>query len=106
MRLNYGSPVACWRLGNDVVASEVSVNDGNRYVNIRSLVSVRNNTEFTLDICLKLRAANGDAKPAIGERIEAQYDGSELATAELFESQKYDTARGWIPCTNFEEVSQ
>ncbi|KAL8529518.1 hypothetical protein ACS0TY_006808 [Phlomoides rotata] len=103
MRLNYGSPVACWRLGNDVVASEVSVNDGNRHVDIRSLASVRNNTEFTLDICLKLRAANGDANPAIGERKEAQYDGSELATDELFESQKYNTAHGWIPCTNFEE---
>ncbi|KAI3453469.1 hypothetical protein Pfo_010132 [Paulownia fortunei] len=103
LRLNYGSPAACWQLGNDVVASEVSVKDGNRYVNIRSLVSVRNNTNFTLDLCLKLRSANGDAKSVIGERKEAQYDRSEFATDELFESQKYDTTLGWVPCTNFKE---
>lgn len=87
MRLNYGSPVACWQLGNDLVASEVRVNDGNRYVDIRSLVSVRNNTDFTLDLCLKLRTTKTDAKSVIGERKEVQYDGSELATNELFESQ-------------------
>lgn len=98
MRLNYGSPVACWQLGNNVVASEVSVIDGNRHVNIRSLVSIRNNTVFTLDICLKLRAANGDANLAIDER-------KDVTTDELFESQKYNTSRGWLPCTNFEEVS-
>ncbi|RWV92047.1 hypothetical protein BHE74_00014745 [Ensete ventricosum] len=38
MRLNYAAPAACWRFGNDVVASEVSVKNGNRYVEIRSLV--------------------------------------------------------------------
>ncbi|KAH6774114.1 pleckstrin homology domain-containing protein [Perilla frutescens var. frutescens] len=103
LRLNYGSPAACWRLGNDLVASEVRVNDGNRYVNIRSLVSVRNNTEFTLDLCLKLRATNIDAESVIGEEKEAEYDGSELATDELFESQKYSTNNGWLACTNFEE---
>ncbi|KAK6146409.1 hypothetical protein DH2020_020278 [Rehmannia glutinosa] len=103
VRLNYGSPVACWRLGNDVVASEVRVNDGNRYVNIRSLVSVRNNTDFTLDFCLKLRSENGDAKSEIGERKKALYDGSDFATDELFESQKYNTTLGWVPSTNFEE---
>ncbi|GFP96481.1 vacuolar protein sorting-associated protein 13c [Phtheirospermum japonicum] len=102
VRLNYGSPAACWRLGNDVVASEVSVNDGNRYVNIRSLVSVRNNTDFTLDFCLKLGTANG-ANSGIGESIETPYDGSEFATDEQFESQKYNSTLGWVPCTNFEE---
>lgn len=52
VRLNYASPAACWRLGNDVVASEVSMQDGNRYVNVRSLVSVENNTDYLLDLCL------------------------------------------------------
>uniref|UniRef100_A0A1J3IIE4 Putative vacuolar protein sorting-associated protein 13A n=1 Tax=Noccaea caerulescens TaxID=107243 RepID=A0A1J3IIE4_NOCCA len=53
VRLNYASPAACWRLGNDVVASEVSMHDGNRYVNVRSLVSVENSTDYLLDLCLK-----------------------------------------------------
>ncbi|KAL1194607.1 hypothetical protein V5N11_031431 [Cardamine amara subsp. amara] len=53
VRLNYAAPAACWRLGNDVVASEVSMQDGNRYVNVRSLVSVENSTDFLLDLCLQ-----------------------------------------------------
>ncbi|XP_010540792.1 PREDICTED: uncharacterized protein LOC104814451 [Tarenaya hassleriana] len=53
VRLNYAAPAACWRLGNDVVASEVSMQDGNRYVNVRSLVSVCNSTDFLLDLCLQ-----------------------------------------------------
>lgn len=53
VRLNYAAPAACWRLGNDVVASEVSLQEGNRYVNVRSLVSVENNTDFLLDLCLQ-----------------------------------------------------
>lgn len=106
MKLNYGSPVACWQLGNHLVASEVRVCDGNRHVNIRSLVSVRNNTEFTLELCLKLSATKTDAKSVIAERKDAQYDGSKLATNELFESQKYSTTNGWLACTNFEEVNR
>ncbi|VVA93348.1 unnamed protein product [Arabis nemorensis] len=53
VRLNYAAPAACWRLGNDVVASEVSMQDGNRYVNVRTLVSVENNTDLLLDVCLQ-----------------------------------------------------
>ncbi|KAL6543919.1 hypothetical protein OROGR_010416 [Orobanche gracilis] len=102
VRLNYGSPAACWRLGDDVVASEVSVSDGSRYVNIRSLVSVRNETDLTLDICLKLGSANG-ADAGKGGTKDASYNGSEFATDEQFESQTYTTALGWVPCTNFEE---
>lgn len=52
VRLNYAAPAACWRLGNAVVASEVSVKDGNRYVDIRSLVTVHNATEFILELSL------------------------------------------------------
>lgn len=52
VRLNYAAHAACWRLGNYVVASEVSVKDGNKNVNIRSLVSVHNATEFILELCL------------------------------------------------------
>ncbi|XP_021892866.1 uncharacterized protein LOC110810873 isoform X2 [Carica papaya] len=52
VKLNYATPAACWRLGNDVIASEVSVKDGNRYMTIRSLVAICNNTDFLLDLCL------------------------------------------------------
>ncbi|CAN8324888.1 unnamed protein product [Cochlearia groenlandica] len=58
VRLNYAAPAACWRLGNDVIASEVSLQDGNRYVNVRSLVSVENNTDFLLDICLQPKVSS------------------------------------------------
>ena len=62
VRLNYAAPAACWRLGNDVVASEVSIKDGNRYVNIRSLVSVCNATEFELELCLVSQASKGNLR--------------------------------------------
>ncbi|XP_059641926.1 uncharacterized protein LOC132283907 [Cornus florida] len=94
VRLNYAAPAACWRLGNDVVASEVSVKDGNRYVTIRSLVSVRNNTEFTLDLCLKLRASLDNAS----EPEEIQSDGNRFETDEFFETEKYNPASGWVGC--------
>ncbi|XP_051144600.1 uncharacterized protein LOC127260739 isoform X2 [Andrographis paniculata] len=103
LRLNYGAPAASWQLGNDIVASEVSVIGGNRYVNLRSLVSVCNSTEFTLDLCLKLIYTNGNSVPETGVMNETPYKGSEFETDELFESQKYDTTHGWVSCTNFEE---
>lgn len=62
VRLNYAAPAACWRLGNDVVASELSIMEGSRYVNIRSLVSVCNCTEFMLELCLVSQESRGDAK--------------------------------------------
>ncbi|KAL7609935.1 hypothetical protein Lser_V15G10156 [Lactuca serriola] len=58
VRLNYVAHAACWPLGNAVVASEVLVEDGNRYVNIRSLVSVTNNTDLVLELCLQLDASS------------------------------------------------
>nr|XP_043638921.1 uncharacterized protein LOC122610015 [Erigeron canadensis] len=58
VRLNYVAHASCWPLGNAVVASEVIVEDGNRYVNIRSLVSVSNNTDLVLELCFQLDASN------------------------------------------------
>ncbi|KAL0326635.1 UNVERIFIED_CONTAM: hypothetical protein Sangu_1741500 [Sesamum angustifolium] len=72
LRLNYGAPAACWRLGNDVVASE---------------------------LCLKHRAANGVAESMSGERKEAKYEEC-FATDEHFESQKYDSTLGWVSTRN------
>lgn len=57
MKLNYAVPAACWRFGNCVIASEATVKEGNRYVSIRSLVSVTNTTNFVVDLRLKGRSA-------------------------------------------------
>ncbi|OIT20384.1 hypothetical protein A4A49_38348 [Nicotiana attenuata] len=94
VRLNYAAPAACWRLGNTVVASEVSIADGNRYVNIRSLVSVRNYTEFTLDLQLILGALNEKKRPDDDERKKVY--GDEIVTDEFFETQKYNRDIGWF----------
>ncbi|XAR70581.1 hypothetical protein NMG60_11027484 [Bertholletia excelsa] len=98
VRLNYAAPAACWRLGDDVVASEVSVKHGNRYVNIRSLVSVQNNTDFILDLCLKLGdTARNLSSPEDAERPnKIQTDVNRIETEEIFETEKYIPDIGWV----------
>ncbi|KAF7828516.1 Vacuolar protein sorting-associated protein 13C [Senna tora] len=100
VRLNYSAPAACWRLGNDVVASEVSVKDGNRYVNIRSLVSVHNNTDLVLDLCLTSKTSWEKntvlRNPNNSESI--QIEGNRVQTDEFFETEKYNPHIGWIGC--------
>ncbi|XP_065619172.1 uncharacterized protein LOC112023786 [Quercus suber] len=98
VRLNYAAPAACWRLGNDVVASEVSVKDGNRYVNIRSLVSVHNNTDFILDLCLVSKASTENVRPQDGASNSKglQIDGRNVKTDEFFETEKCDPTIGWV----------
>ena len=100
VRLNYVAPAACWRLGNDVVASEVSVKDGNRYVNIRSLVSVHNNTDFILDLCLVYKASSElmDRPTDISMPEGVQFDGIGIQTDEFFETEMYDSNIGWVGC--------
>ncbi|KAK9984845.1 hypothetical protein SO802_034370 [Lithocarpus litseifolius] len=101
VRLNYAAPAACWRLGNDVVASEVSVKDGNRYVNIRSLVSVHNNTDFILDLCLVSKASTENVRPQDGASNSKglQIDGRNVKTDEFFETEKCDPTIGWVGCS-------
>lgn len=108
VRLNYAAPAACWRLGNDVVASEVRIKDGNRYVNIRSLVSVRNSTDFTLDVCLKLRDSDGNIQTLEGasKSEEIGMDISSILTDEFFETEKYDPTLGWISCVAKSELDR
>ncbi|KAK9266873.1 hypothetical protein L1049_027132 [Liquidambar formosana] len=100
VRLNYASPAACWRLGNDVVASEVNVKDGNRYVTIRSLVSVCNNTDITLDLCLKPNASSENMSPLIdvNKPKGIQIDDEKIVTDEFFETEKYNPTIGWLGC--------
>lgn len=103
VKLNYAAPAACWRLGNNVVASEVSIMENNRYVNIRSLVSVRNDTEFTMHLRLKLRTSDETITPD-NERKEENDNGYEFVPCELFETQKYTPTAGWVGL-DFNEAS-
>lgn len=101
VRLNYAAPAACWRLGNDVVASEVIVKDGNRYVNIRTLVSVRNSTDFTLDVSLELKSTTETVEHMNKEqKTEEPLDRDSISTDAFFETEKYDPSIGWVSCSN------
>lgn len=98
VRLNYAAPAACWRLGNDVIASEVNILDGNRYVNIRSLVAVTNKTDFVLEFRLKTKPSDED-RVALDTRTEKDQDSSHSVireTDELFETEKYVSSIGWV----------
>nr|XP_009413254.1 PREDICTED: uncharacterized protein LOC103994598 isoform X1 [Musa acuminata subsp. malaccensis] len=102
MRLNYAAPAACWRFGNDVVASEVSVKNGNRYVEIRSLVSVTNNTDFFIDLCLKSNSSSEYSRSA-DEEInipDRGFDVNKFEMEEFFEIEKNDPLVGWISCSS------
>lgn len=110
VRLNYAAPAACWRLGNDVVASEVVVKDGNRYVNIRSLVSVLNNTGFVLDLCLVSKASreqmrtqqlNGSREHGSSQRVD-----DNIQIDEFFETEKYDPEIGWVAFQSIQDHSE
>ncbi|KAL2348225.1 hypothetical protein Fmac_002225 [Flemingia macrophylla] len=102
VRLNYATPAACWRLGNVVVASEASVKDGNRYVNIRSLVSVRNNTNFVLDLCLTSKASSEKAH-LLQYSTNSQTESNRIQTDEFFETEKLTPHIGWVSCSGDSE---
>ncbi|XP_057978559.1 uncharacterized protein LOC131164992 isoform X2 [Malania oleifera] len=100
VRLNYAAPAACWRFGNDVVASEVSIEDGNRCMNIRSLVSVCNKTNFMLDLSLKPKAPSENVKPIsdVGKLEGSQSNNDFFQMDEFFETEKYSPTMGWLGC--------
>ncbi|CAI0538916.1 unnamed protein product [Linum tenue] len=101
VRLNYAAPAACWRLGNDVVASEVNVRDGNRYVTIRSLVSVRNDTDFLLDTRLVSKSSYEMVRSQEASSSEALDIGNDgIQVEEYFETQTYDPTNGWVSCSS------
>jgi hypothetical protein len=86
VKLNYATPATCWRFGNDVIASEMTVRDNDRYVTVRSLVSVTNNTSFFIEVRLK------------GKMIECGelgIDDVRVESDEFVESQKYISSSGW-----------
>nr|XP_027080056.1 uncharacterized protein LOC113703042 isoform X2 [Coffea arabica] len=96
VRLNYAAPAACWQFGNSLVASEVSVNDSNRYVIIRSMVSVRNDTDIVLDLCLKLSASSQKNMPGEDEKMVVTRERNQFVTDEFFENEQYNPAVGWV----------
>ncbi|XP_008465914.2 uncharacterized protein LOC103503494 isoform X1 [Cucumis melo] len=100
VRLNYATPAACWRLGNDVIASQVTVKDSSRYVTIRSLVSVQNNTDFILDVCLMSKHYK-EGIHLLDEtgNSDGSITGSNMVVVEEFyETEKYIPTAGWISC--------
>jgi vacuolar protein sorting-associated protein 13A/C len=70
MKLNYAVPAACWRFGDCVIASEATVKEGNRYVGIRSLVSITNSTDFAIDLRLKGRNSQSEGVGGQGENTD------------------------------------
>ncbi|XP_073000916.1 uncharacterized protein [Typha latifolia] len=102
VRLNYAAPAACWRLGNDVIASEVIVKDGNRYVNIRSLVSVTNNTDFAIDVRLQGRSSSEHPRSDDGsQNLDLECPDMRFEMDELFEQEIFDPSGGWVRCPSF-----
>jgi vacuolar protein sorting-associated protein 13A/C len=98
VRLNYAAPAACWRLCNAVVASEASVKDGNRYVSIRSLVSVRNNTDFVLDLRLtsKVPSENVNLLKSSSDSESTASESYRIQTDEFYETEKLTAHIGWV----------
>ncbi|KAI4338425.1 hypothetical protein MLD38_023489 [Melastoma candidum] len=98
VRLNYAAPAAFWRFGNDVVASEVCLKNGDRYVDIRSLVTVKNSTDLALDICLKLVAAeDGAADISDSHGFKGiEVEDKKFHSDEYFETEVYDKNIGWV----------
>lgn len=99
VRLNYAAPAACWRFGTDVIASEVSLEDGNTYVNIRSLVSVTNNTDIVIELRLKGKCRTESPRQVNGKQIVyAESDDTRIETDEFFETEIYIPSSGWVAC--------
>ncbi|ONK73416.1 uncharacterized protein A4U43_C04F31270 [Asparagus officinalis] len=106
VRLNYAAHAACWRLGNDVIASEVTVKDGNRYVSMRSLVSVTNKTDFVVDLRLKSMSSSegevnykdddDDHHDGDDDDEDKGLDGNRFYTEEFFEVERYAPSTGWV----------
>jgi len=82
MKLNYAVPAACWRFGNCVIASEATVNEGNRYVSIRSLVSITNTTNFVVDLRLKGRSVQSALSNEQGKDSSFKEDQMLIGTLE------------------------
>eukprot|EP01018_Ginkgo_biloba_P007916 Gb_35998 [translate_table: standard] len=97
VRLNYASSAACWRMGQDLIASEVSVKDGNKCVVIRSLVSVLNCTDFAIELrlCSESSSQQLESMDNSYREYERQTSDDNYTWDEIFENEKYHSVLGW-----------
>ncbi|KAH7316123.1 hypothetical protein KP509_21G079300 [Ceratopteris richardii] len=76
--LNYAADVNFCHLDHDTIATETIINDMHKEITYRSLVIVKNSTDFVMDVALSDDKGDGDIKHA-----------------EVFENERYEPLLGW-----------
>ncbi|MCO5611230.1 hypothetical protein L7F22_065481 [Adiantum nelumboides] len=56
--LNYAASATCWRLGDDTIATETTLDDMHKEITFRSLVVIKNETDFLLDVGVSEKLIN------------------------------------------------
>ncbi|KAG0557949.1 hypothetical protein KC19_11G167800 [Ceratodon purpureus] len=92
VRLNYGLGPAPWHLGRDHLASEMVVHEGVKHLFIRTLVTLTNETEYSLEarLCPDFLVDQ--------ETVENLLDSNDLenfVVEEIFENQRSHSGKGW-----------
>ncbi|CAM6084054.1 unnamed protein product [Calypogeia fissa] len=91
--LNYALGPSSMTIYNDIVASEFYVENGVKHLVMRSLVSVKNGTDFDLEVSLAminiLRTAQGTQNSGENDVI------GEVVEEEFFENERYQPIVGW-----------
>ncbi|XP_057872719.2 uncharacterized protein LOC131078906 isoform X2 [Cryptomeria japonica] len=94
--LNYSTSTTCWRMGHVMVASEVSLKGSNKYVIIRSLVSVLNQTDFAIDLHISPESLNYKLGYVTGHDYDNEQQTSDnFIWDEVFENERYNPLLGW-----------
>lgn len=92
VRLNYGLGPAPWHLGRDHLASEMLVHEGVKHLFIRTLVTVVNETEYSL----KARLCPDFLVGQEPEKSEFDMnDPSWFVEEEVFENERREPQKGW-----------
>lgn len=96
VNLNCAASAVCWRKGHDSIAREVSVKGSNKYLIIRSLVSVLNQTDFSIELCLFSESSNSQLEYSNDHcQGHEQQISDNFAQDEVFENEKYHPLLGW-----------
>ncbi|CAI5481287.1 unnamed protein product [Closterium sp. Yama58-4] len=106
----YGGGVVPKQLGGTMLAVQVSMVEGEKHLNVRSLVALVNKTEATLEVCLCPRSLlsqfssdehdRATVHAAVSERVRqgASQDeggGVEVEVVEIFENERHLPFLGW-----------
>ena len=83
--LNYAASATCWRLDNNTIATDTTINDMEKQLTFRSLAVVMNATDFTLDLALSSKECN---KEILNDQVPS-------ITEEVFENERYQPLLGW-----------